>query len=170
MGPCQNSRCQSVRLALWETSAQLSAWGVGNDNQKFGRRKADKHQKNPLGFHCVKSGENRGLSLGQSGVVPGTNPVCPWNNPGVFPRATRPKSLCLCAFFQKEILVSVEFSVRNSGAGNGCANFMGTWKNCVLSAGKTHVHKIPRFRGGGYFGFFLGGEVRILFLWARGFF
>ena len=35
---------------------------------------------------------------------------------------------------------------------------------------KNNVHKIPRFRGGGYFGFFLGGEVPILFLWARGFF
>ena len=42
---------------------------------------------------------------------------------------------------------------------------------CVRSAGKTHVHKIPRFRGGGDFGFFLGGGgVPILFLWARGFF
>ena len=43
---------------------------------------------------------------------------------------------------------------------------------CALSAGKTHVHKIPRFRGGGILG--LGGEwgggVPILFLWARGFF
>ena len=39
---------------------------------------------------------------------------------------------------------------------------------------KNHVHKIPRFRGGGYFGFLGGGvprrEVPILFLWARGFF
>ena len=39
--------------------------------------------------------------------------------------------------------------VRNSGAGNGCANFMDAWKKCAPSAGKTHVHKIPRFRGGG---------------------
>ena len=42
-----------------------------------------------------------------------------------------------------EVLLSAKnpFSVRkifvcNSGAGNGCANFMDTWKNCVLSAGK----------------------------------
>ena len=53
--------------------------------------------------------------------------------------------------------------VRNSGAGNGCANFMDAWKKCVLSAGKTRVHKIPRFRGGGYFGFGGGGECRFYF-------
>ena len=58
---------------------------------------------------------------------------------------------------------------RNSGAGNGCANFMGAWKKCILSAGKTHAPKIPRFRGG-VFWVMGGGEVPILFLWARGFF
>ena len=53
--------------------------------------------------------------------------------------------------------------VRNSGAGNGCANFMDTWKKCLLSAGKTHVHKIPRFRGG-----FGGGEsADFIFMGAR---
>ena len=34
--------------------------------------------------------------------------------------------------------------------------FMDAWNTCVLSAGKPHAHKIPRFRGGN-FGFF-GGE------------
>ena len=29
------------------------------------------------------------------------------------------------------------FSARNSGAGNGCANFMDAWHFLVLSAGKT---------------------------------
>ena len=50
--------------------------------------------------------------------------------------------------------------------------FYGRLEKCVLSAGKTHFfHKIPRFRGGGYFGFGGGGGgVPILFLWARGFF
>ena len=49
--------------------------------------------------------------------------------------------------------------------------FYDAWKQCVLSAGKTQVHKIPRFRGGGVFlGFGGGGGVPILFLWARGFF
>ena len=62
--------------------------------------------------------------------------------------------------------------VRNSGAGNGCANFMGTWKNAFFLQEKTHVYKIPRLGGGGYWGFWGGGggEVPILFLWARGFF
>ena len=47
----------------------------------------------------------------------------------------------------------------------------GRLEKCVLSAGKTHAHKIPRFRGGGILGFFWGGGgVLILFLWARGFF
>ena len=58
--------------------------------------------------------------------------------------------------------------VRNSGAGNGCANFMDTWKNAVLSAGKAMSVKFLVFRGG--FGGGGGGEVPILFLWARGFF
>ena len=46
--------------------------------------------------------------------------------------------------------------VRNSGAGNGCANFMDTWKKCVLSAGKTMSVKFPFFGGG-------GGECRFYF-------
>ena len=40
--------------------------------------------------------------------------------------------------------------------------FYGRLKKSVLSAGQSHVHKIPHFRGGGHFGF-LGGEVPILF-------
>ena len=31
---------------------------------------------------------------------------------------------------------------------------MGAWKKWALSAGKTHAHKIPRFRGGGVFSVF----------------
>ena len=41
--------------------------------------------------------------------------------------------------------------------------FYGRLEECVLSAGKTHVHKIPRFGGGGYFWVFLGGECRFYF-------
>ena len=61
-----------------------------------------------------------GLSQGQTGLplckirrkprfVPGTNPLCPGDKPGLsrghsrgVPRATGPKSLCLCAFFLPE--------------------------------------------------------------------
>ena len=71
-----------------------------------------------------------------------------------------------CALFQKNPRVR-KIRVRNSGAGNGCANFMDTSKKCVLSAGKTMSVKFPFF-GGGFLGG--GGEVPILFLWARGFF
>ena len=69
------------------------------------------------------------------------------------------------AFYQKNPRVR-KIRVRNSGAGNGCANFMDTWKKYVLSAGKTMSVKFPFF--GGVFGG--GGGVPILFLWARGFF
>ena len=60
-----------------------------------------------------------------------------------------------------------KISVRNSGAGNGCVNFMDAWKKSVLSAGKTHVHKIPAFRGGGYLGFLGGGSANFIFMGAR---
>ena len=36
--------------------------------------------------------------------------------------------------------------------------FMGAWEHCVLSAGKPHAHKIPRFRRGGGILVFLGGR------------
>ena len=48
--------------------------------------------------------------------------------------------------------------------------FYGRLEKCVLSAGKTHVHKIPRFRGGGILGLGGGGSADFIFLWARGFF
>ena len=54
---------------------------------------------------------------------------------------------------------------RNSGAWNGCANFMGAWKSAFFLQENLHAHKIPCFSGG-----YLGSFVLILFLWARGFF
>ena len=53
--------------------------------------------------------------------------------------------------------MSAKFFVRNSGAGNGCANFMGAWENAFFCRKTHHAHKIPRFWGGGYFGFLGGG-------------
>ena len=46
--------------------------------------------------------------------------------------------------------------VRNSGAGNGCANFMDTWKKCLLSAGKPMSIKFLVL-GRGVFGVWGGG-------------
>ena len=42
--------------------------------------------------------------------------------------------------------------VRNSGAGDGCVNFMDAWKKCALSAGKTSMSiKFLVLEGGGVF-------------------
>ena len=76
---------------------------------------------------------------------------------------------CTRGSFRK-ILVSVKFSVRKSGAGNGCANFMGAWKNAFFLQENLMPIKCL-ILGGGYFGFWGGGGgVPILFIWARGFF
>ena len=56
--------------------------------------------------------------------------------------------------------------VRNSGAGNGCAHFMDTWKNAFFLQEDLHVHKIPRFGGGGNFG--LGGGKCRFYFYGRG--
>ena len=56
---------------------------------------------------------------------------------------------------KKKTLVSVKLFVRTEMA----APILWAPGKCVLSAGKTHVHKIPPFRGGGVF----GGGVPILF-------
>ena len=63
----------------------------------------------------------------------------------------------------RNILVSVKFSVRNSGARNGYANFMDTWKMPSFCRKTSYVHKIPRFFGGGDLGFFLGGGGKCRF-------
>ena len=47
--------------------------------------------------------------------------------------------------------------VRNSGAGNGCANFMGAWKTMRSFCRKTYVNKMPCFRGWGVFWVCRGG-------------
>ena len=45
--------------------------------------------------------------------------------------------------------------------------FYGRLAKCVLSAGKIHVHKIPRFRGGGILGLGGGGCADFIFMGAR---
>ena len=44
---------------------------------------------------------------------------------------------------------------------------MDAWKKCVLSARETHVHKTPRFKGGGYLGFGVGGGKCRFYLYGR---
>ena len=84
--------------------------------------------------------------------------------------------LGLCGMLQekakfRKILVSVKFVCPQFWGRRWVRQFYGRLEKCVLSAGKTHVHKIPRFREGGVFWVFGGGGgVPILFLWARGFF
>ena len=69
----------------------------------------------------------------------------------------------------KTKLLSVNVSIRNSKAGNGCANYMVAWDFWALSAGeKLHAHKILVL--GRVFVFFWGGGVPIYFLWAPGYF
>ena len=64
--------------------------------------------------------------------------------------------------FPRKILVSVKMFARNSGTGNGRANFMGAWKKAFFLQENLHAHKIPRFRGGGVGGF-RGGGVKCRF-------
>ena len=69
-------------------------------------------------------------------------------------------------------VMSVKFSARNSGAGNGRTYFMGAWHFLVLSAGKPRMPiKFLVFWRGGALGFSEKGglEVPTFFLWARGF-
>ena len=75
--------------------------------------------------------------------------------------------LCEWAQIRKNLRVCKIF-VRNSGAGNGCANFMDAWKKCVRSAGKTVSIKFLVLGGGGYFGFWGGGgSADFIFMGAR---
>ena len=78
------------------------------------------------------------------------------------------KTLCCLASSQKNPRVR-KIRVRNSGAGNGCANFMHAWQECVLSAGKPVSIKFLVLGGGGYFGFFFwgGGSADFIFMGAR---
>ena len=67
----------------------------------------------------------------------------------------------------RKILVSAKNCVRNSGAGNGCANFMDTWKNCVLSASKPMSIKFLVLGGGVFWGLGGGGSADFIFMGAR---
>ena len=72
------------------------------------------------------------------------------------------------AFFQTNHRVH-KILVRNSGAGNGCANFMGAWEHALFLQEKPMSITFLVFwgvGGGGILGFWGEGGVPILFLWA----
>ena len=65
--------------------------------------------------------------------------------------------------FIRKILVSVKIFVRNSGAGNGCANFMDAWKNAFFLQEKPMSIKFLVLGGGVFWVFFGGGGGRYYF-------
>ena len=58
---------------------------------------------------------------------------------------------------QKHPRVRIKCFVRNSGAGNGCANFMGAWKNAFFLQEKEPMPIKFRVLGGVFLFFFGGG-------------
>ena len=71
-------------------------------------------------------------------------------------------------YFRK-ILVSVKYFARNSGAGNGCTDFMGAWKKLPSFCSKTSMPiKFLVFGVGGILGFGGGGgSADFIFMGAR---
>ena len=57
--------------------------------------------------------------------------------------------------------------VRNSGAGNGCANFMGAWKNALFLQEKPMSIKFLLLGGGVVFWVFGGGSADFIFMGTR---
>ena len=82
----------------------------------------------------------------------------PENGQNVTPQTVTSKSP---AFVQKNPRVR-KIRVRNSGAGDGCVNFMDAWKNAFFLQEKTMSIKFLVL-GGGYFGFGGGGSVKCRF-------
>ena len=66
----------------------------------------------------------------------------------------------------RDILVSVKFLSAILGPEMAAPIFMDAWKNASVLQ-ENHVHKIPRFRVGGYFGFWGGGSADFIFMGAR---
>ena len=84
------------------------------------------------------------------------------------PPRLKPPRLAALDFgnFQKNPRVR-KIRVRDSGARNGCAIFTDAWKNASVLQENLHVHKIPRFGGGGVFWFCGGGSADFIFMGAR---
>ena len=74
---------------------------------------------------------------------------------------------CGLPFVQRKPRVRKMF-VRNSGAGNGCVNFMDAWKNAFFLQEKPMSIKFLVLGGGGWV-FFWGGSADFIFMGARTF-
>ena len=72
-----------------------------------------------------------------------------------------------CLSRLRKMLVSVIFFLRNSGAGNGCANVMGAWKNAFFLEEKPMPIKFLVLGGGDFRFFFGGGSADSIFTGAR---
>ena len=71
---------------------------------------------------------------------------------------------------EKILLVSVKVVSPQFWGRKWVRQFYGRLEKCVLSAEKTHVHKIPRFGGGGILGLAGGGECPFYFYGRADFF
>ena len=76
--------------------------------------------------------------------------------------------MCACSLDRPKCIIQKnprvrKIPVRNSGAGNGCTNFMDTWKNALFLQEKPMSIKFLVLGGGGYFGFWGGGGCRFYF-------
>ena len=71
----------------------------------------------------------------------------------------------MCGFYSDKIRVSVNFLPAILGPEMAAPILWAPGEKKVLSAGESHVHKIPRFRG--HFGFFLGGGKCRFYFYGR---
>ena len=76
------------------------------------------------------------------------------------------KHICVCNHFNQKSPRVRKIFVRNSGAGNGCANFMDTWKNASVLQEKAMSIKFLVV-GGGVFWAWGGGSADFIFMGAR---
>ena len=74
----------------------------------------------------------------------------------------------LTRYFYKKNPRFRKIRVRNSGAGNACANFMGAWKKSVLSTGKPASIKFLVLGGGVFWVWGGGGGKCRFYLYGRG--
>ena len=104
--------------------------------------------KNPLVFRNYESMIVTGTSL--NSPERRTTTMCP-RCPKCQALKTPAKhfSNVFCQFLRRKRKPYVRnFSARNSGAGNGCANFMGAWHFLFFLLENPHAHKFPPFSGG----------------------